>query len=68
MVERDLVGHIHVFWFDMAGTISIGNDLLGGIETRTRLLYGIRAPAGDDMSRLDYHMVTCQETSDRLAD
>jgi dipeptidase len=41
--------------------LRIGEALLASIETRTRLLYGIQAPEHDEMSRLDYQMVTCRE-------
>lgn len=41
--------------------LELGRALLGSIEARTRLLYGIRVPTGDEMSRLDYQMVTCRD-------
>jgi len=40
--------------------LDIGEALLASIETRTRLLYGLREPQGDETSRLDYQMVTCR--------
>lgn len=42
-----------------AEALSIGEDLLGSIEARTRLQYGLREPRGDEMSRLDYQMIRC---------
>jgi hypothetical protein len=39
--------------------LGIGASLLDGIETRTRIVYGLREPETDTMSRLDYQMVTC---------
>lgn len=41
--------------------LAIGAALLGSIEMRTRLLYGVREPQTDEMSRLDYQQVTCRE-------
>jgi dipeptidase len=43
----------------MAG-LRLGEALLTSIEARTRILFGFREPTTDEMSRLDYHMVTCQ--------
>jgi len=34
--------------------------LLASIEARTRVLYGLRNPETDEISRLDYQMVTCR--------
>jgi dipeptidase len=34
--------------------LTLGNALLGSIEARTRLLYGLRSPETDDISQLDY--------------
>ena len=39
--------------------LELGNDLLASIEARTRLLYGLREPEGDEISRLEYTMVRC---------
>ena len=39
--------------------LKLGNALLHSIEARTALLYGIRKPKTDEMSRLDYDMVRC---------
>jgi hypothetical protein len=41
--------------------LDMGAALLASIETRTRLLYGIRKPEGGEVSRLDYDQVSCQE-------
>lgn len=46
-----------------AEAIELGTALLGSIEARTRVLYGIRKPEGEELSRLDYQMVTCREPS-----
>jgi dipeptidase len=40
--------------------LELGKALLWSIQTRTRILYGLRAPEGDETSRLDYEMVTCR--------
>jgi hypothetical protein len=39
--------------------LALGNVLLASIEARTRLLYGLRRPEGNETSRLDYQMVRC---------
>lgn len=39
--------------------LTLGKALLGSIEARTRVLYGLRAPETDEVSRLDYTMVRC---------
>jgi hypothetical protein len=38
----------------------LGEALLSSIEARTRILFGFREPTTDEMSRLDYQMVTCE--------
>jgi hypothetical protein len=43
-----------------ATALELGNNLLASIEARTRLLYGLRQPEGEETSRLDYQMVRCQ--------
>jgi hypothetical protein len=40
--------------------LRLGNALLGSIEARTRVLFGLREPQTDQVSRLDYQMVTCR--------
>jgi hypothetical protein len=40
--------------------LDLGKALLGSIEMRTKLLYGQRRPRTDEMSKLDYQMVTCR--------
>jgi len=40
--------------------LDLGNALLGSIEARTRVLYGLRSPETDEISRLDYDMVECE--------
>jgi len=47
---------------DAAGAaLQLGHALLGSIEARTELLYGLRKPVGDVVSKLDYQQVTCRE-------
>ena len=40
--------------------IDLGAALLASIEARTRVLFGLRKPETDEMSKLDYQMVTCR--------
>ncbi len=40
--------------------LRLGEALLASIEVRTRVLFGFREPTTDEMSGLDYGMVTCQ--------
>lgn len=40
--------------------LELGSALLNSIEARSRLIYGFRRPQSDEMSRLDYQMVTCR--------
>jgi dipeptidase len=44
-----------------AEALELGAALLASIEARTRLLYGLRAPENDEMSRLDYQLVNCAD-------
>ena len=39
--------------------LRLGKAMLASIEARTEVLYGLRAPASDEMSRLDYQQVRC---------
>ncbi|HNP37250.1 MAG TPA: C69 family dipeptidase [Woeseiaceae bacterium] len=41
--------------------LDLGVALLASIEARTRVLYGIREPEGNETSRLDYQMVKCMQ-------
>ena len=43
-----------------AEAMRLGRALLGSIEARTELLYGLRRPEGDTMSELNYQMVSCR--------
>jgi hypothetical protein len=43
-----------------AEALDLGTALLASIEVRTRVLYGLREPETDELSRLDYQMVTCR--------
>ncbi|MCP5381051.1 MAG: C69 family dipeptidase [Kordiimonadaceae bacterium] len=40
--------------------LELGKALLSSIEARTRILFGIRKPETEEISRLDYQMVKCQ--------
>ncbi|HRW30177.1 MAG TPA: C69 family dipeptidase, partial [Emcibacteraceae bacterium] len=40
--------------------LELGHALLVSIEARTKVLFGIRKPETDEISRLDYQMVKCQ--------
>ena len=40
--------------------LSLGKALLASIEARTRVLYGLRSPEADEVSRLESGMVTCE--------
>ncbi len=39
--------------------LELGNALLGSIEARTKLLYGLRSPETDEISLLEYNNVRC---------
>lgn len=39
--------------------LDVGEDLVGSIEARTKLLYDIPVVEGEPMGKLDYSMVTC---------
>ena len=41
--------------------LALGNALLGSIEMRTRLLYGLRPPRGDVTSSMSAETVSCRE-------
>jgi len=43
--------------------LQLGTALLASIEARTRVIYGLRAPAGEEMSSLDYQMISCRDDS-----
>ena len=59
--ERDLARATLTRYLDARArdALDVGAALLGSIETRTRLQYGLRRPAGDEISRLDYQQITC---------
>ena len=40
--------------------LRLGNALLASIEARTEVIFGLRAPESDEMSKLDYQMVSCR--------
>jgi dipeptidase len=44
-----------------SSALELGNALLASIEARTRVLYGLRAPETDEISKLDYQAVRCNE-------
>lgn len=41
--------------------LTLGHALLGSIEARTELLYGLRRPEGETMSGMDTPSVSCGE-------
>jgi hypothetical protein len=41
--------------------LALGHALLGSIEARTELLYGLRRPEGETMSGMDTPGVSCAE-------
>ena len=41
--------------------LSLGHALLGSIEARTELLYGLRRPEGEKLSGMDTPVVSCSE-------
>ena len=43
--------------------LALGRALLGSIEARTELLFGLRCPKEDTMSSEDWQMVSCREMS-----
>lgn len=57
LAERALTSYTHA---RAAEALDLGTALLGSIEARTRLLYGLREPQAQEMSRLDYQMVSCR--------
>ena len=58
LAEQMLTRYAHA---RAAEALDLGRALLTSIEARTRLLYGLRAPVSDEMSRLDYQMVSCRD-------
>jgi len=46
-------------WQSGQDGLRLGNALLASIEARTELLYGLRVPQGDVVSRLSYDRVDC---------
>lgn len=58
--EQLALNYLTDYSSDAAGAaLQLGNALLGSIEARTRLLFGLRAPETDEISQLDYEMVRC---------
>ena len=61
--DRDDLAATYLTQYSSAAAMEalrLGNALLGSIEERTRLIYGLRQPQTDEISRLDYQMVTCR--------
>jgi len=58
LAEQVLTRYSHA---KAAEALDLGAALLASIEARTRLLYGLREPSGNEMSRLDYKMVSCRD-------
>ncbi len=44
--------------------LELGAALLASIEARTRVIFGLREPQTDEISRLDYQMVSCRSDAD----
>jgi dipeptidase len=44
-----------------AEALDLGHRLLGSIEIRTELLFGLREPQTDIIGELDYQMISCRE-------
>jgi dipeptidase len=65
LASRYLTDYVHA---RAREALELGAALLGSIEARTRVSYGIREPEGDEMSRLDYQMVTCRPLVSRDGD
>lgn len=42
-----------------SSALDLGNALLGSIQARTEVIYGLRSPESGELSRLDYRMVMC---------
>ncbi len=57
LAEQVLTRYTHA---RAAEALDLGAALLGSIEARTRLLYGLREPQTQEISRLDYQMVSCR--------
>ncbi|MDZ7770516.1 MAG: C69 family dipeptidase [Woeseiaceae bacterium] len=57
LARRSLTHYVNT---QASEALRLGEALLGSIEARTRVLYGLRKPEGDTMSDLDYQMVSCR--------
>ena len=60
--KPDLAGQVLTRYSNTkaADALNLGTALLASIEARTKVLYGIREPEGDELSSLDYDVVTCR--------
>ncbi|RDD62478.1 C69 family dipeptidase [Ferruginivarius sediminum] len=57
LARKYLTGYSHDRAYD---ALELGEDLVGSIEARTRLLYDIPVVEAEPMGKLDYEMVTCR--------
>jgi dipeptidase len=64
--ERDLALDYLTRYSERAGqdALALGHALLGSIEARTELVYGLRRPTGDTPGALDYRAVRCSRETD----
>jgi len=64
--KSDLAGDMLTrYMYAQSGqALQLGEALLDSIEMRTRVLFGLRQPSGDEMSRLDYQMISCRSPGD----
>ena len=62
--KRDLALEYLTDYSERAGqdALKLGHALLGSIEARTELLFGLRRPEGDTMSGVGIPLVSCRET------
>lgn len=58
MARRVLTDYVHG---QAEEALELGAALLASIEARTEVIFGLRRPATDEISRLDYQQVSCRE-------
>jgi dipeptidase len=68
--KRELALEFLTDYSERAGqdALALGHALLGSIEARTELLYGLRRPEGDTMSGMDTPGVSCGESTQEARD
>ncbi len=57
LARKHLTDYSHDRAYD---ALELGENLVGSIEARTKLLYDIPVVEGEPMGKLDYGMVTCR--------